>query len=218
MFFLALFSLVGSVVYGQVLVIDPTTSGAMLVSSSVINGQLNTTNNNLSAINRAQLAVSGQLVIVNDFQNNIYKGLSEVSAIVNNLYSIKEIAETGSDIVRDVGKAVSIARSNPALLLFAEQGARDFQQRAIGLSADVGAYVLKGGNSNLMDAGERGKLLNHTAAELRVLRGIAYGMQRAMYWAQIRGIWKSLNPWSAWENQDVRIANSVISEAKYLRR
>ena len=207
-----------NLLFAQELVFDPTTSGAMLVSSSVINGQLNTTNNNLTAINRAQLAVSGQLVIVNDLQNKIYKGLSEVSAIVNNLYSIKEIAETASDIVTDVGKAVSIARSNPVLLLFAEQGARDFQQRAIGLSAEVGAYVLKGGNSNLMDAGERRKLLNHIAAELRILRGLAYGMQRAMYWAQMRGIWKSLNPWSSWENQDVRIANSVISEAKYLRR
>ncbi|WP_214070045.1 hypothetical protein [Mucilaginibacter sp. dw_454] len=215
--FFWLLALRGSL-FAQELVVDPTTSGAMLASSAVINGQLNTTNNNLSAINRGQLAVSSQLVIVNDLQNKIYTGLSQVASVINNLYSIKEIAETGTDIVRDVEKSVTIAKSDPVLLLFAEQGARDFEQRAATLAADVGTYVLKGGNDNLMDAGERGKLLNHIAGELRILRGIAYGMQRAMYWAQMRGIWKSLNPWQNWENQDVRIANSVISEAKYLKR
>jgi hypothetical protein len=216
-FFLALLALGGSA-FSQELVVDPTTSWAMLASSAIINGQLNTTNNNLSAINRGQLAVSSQLVIVNDLQNNIYTGLSQVASVINNLYSIKEIAETGTDIVNDVEKSVVMAKSDPMLLLFAEQGARDFEQRAAALAADVGTYVLKGGNDNLMDAGERGKLLNHIASELRILRGIAYGMQRAMYWAKLRGIWKSLNPWQTWESQDVRIANSVISEAKYLRR
>jgi hypothetical protein len=213
-----LLCLLGKAGFSQELVIDPTTSGAMLASSAVINGQLNTTNNNLSAINRGQLAVSSQLVIINDLQNKIYQGLSQVASVINNLTSIKEIAETGSDIISDVEKSVSIARSDPVLLLFAQKGAQDFETRAVALAADVSAYVLKGGNDNLMDAGERGKLLNHIAAEMRILRGIAYEMQRAMYWAQMRGIWKSLNPWATWENQDVQIANSVISEAKYLKK
>lgn len=198
--------------------VDPVTSGAMLVNSSVINSQLNTTNNKLTAIQTAQLAVAGQLTIVNDLQNNIYKGLSQVAAVINNLYSIKDIAETGSDIVSDVGKAVQTARSNPVLLLFAQQGAQDFERRAAALAADVSAYVLKGGSDNLMDSAERGKLLNHIMTEMHALRGLAYGMQRAMYWAQLRGIWSSLNPWATWQNEDVRIANSVLSEAKYLHR
>ena len=202
----------------QEIVIDPVTSGAMLTNSAVINSQLNTTNNKLNAIQLGQLAVAGQLTIVNDLQNKIYKGLSEVAAVINNLYSIKDISETGSDIVSDVNKAVQTARSNPALLLFAQQGAQDFERRAVALAADVSGYVLQGGKANLMDSGERGKLLNHIVVELHVLRGIAYGMQRAMYWAQLRGIWASLNPWATWQNEDVRIANSVLAEAKYLHR
>lgn len=200
----------------QELVVDPVTSGAMLANSAIINSQLNTTNNKLTAIQTAQLAVTGQLTIVNDLQNKIYKGLSQVAAVINNLYSIKDIAETGSDIVSDVELAVKTARSDPALLLFAQKGAQDFEQRAVALATDVSAYVLKGGSDNLMDSSERGKLLNHIVTELHVLRGIAYGMQRAMYWAQLRGIWASLNPWATWQNEDVRIANDVISQAKYL--
>ena len=203
--------------FAQELVVDPTTSAAVLVNSSVINGQLNTTNNNLSLIQKGQLAVTGQLVIVNKLQNDIYTGLSQVASVINNLTSIKEIADCGTDIVSDVEQAAILAKSDPVLLLFAEQGAREFETRAVTLAADVSAFVLKGG-SNLMDAGERGKLLNHIETEMEVLRGIAYGMQRAMYWAKMRGLWNSLNPWETWKNQDVQIANDVINNAKYLKQ
>lgn len=202
----------------QELVIDPTTSAAILVNTSTINGQLNTTNNNLNLIQKGQLAITGQLTIVNKIQNDIYKGLSQVASVINNLTTIKDIAECGTDIISDVGQAITQAQSDPVLLLFAEQGARDFETRAVTLSADVSAFVLKSGGDNLMDSGERGKLLNHIDAEMQILRGIAYGMQRAMYWAKMRGIFQSLNPWATWQNMDVRIANDVINNAKYLKQ
>ena len=201
----------------QTLTVDPTVSAAIAVNAGVINGQLNTTNNKLDLIQKGQLAVSSQLVIVNDLQKKIYTGLSQVASVINNLTTIKEIAECGADIVNDVEASVTLAKSDPVLLLFAEQGARDFETRAATLSADVSAFVLKGGN-NLMDSGERGRLLNHIADEMRILRGIAYGMDRAMYWAKINGIFRSLNPWAEWQNEDVRIANDVLTNAKYLKQ
>lgn len=217
LFLILLPILIFKAAFAQEIVVDPATSAAIAVNSAVINGQLNTTNNNLSAIQKGQLAVTGQLVIVNDLQNKIYKGLSQVASVISNLTSIKEIASCGTDIVNDVGHAVTIAKSDPVLLLFAEEGAREFETRAVTLSADVSAFVLKGGN-NLMDAGERGKLLNHIESEMQILRGIAYGMGRAMYWAKMRGIWASLNPWEEWKNMDVQIANDVLNNAKYLKQ
>ncbi|QTE40538.2 MULTISPECIES: hypothetical protein [Mucilaginibacter] len=203
--------------HAQTLTVDPAVSAAIAVNAGVINGQLNTTNNKLDLIQKGQLAVTGQLVIVNDLQNKIYQGLSQVASVINNLTTIKEIAECGTDIISDVEASVKLAKSDPVLLLFAEQGARDFETRAATLAADVSAFVLKGGN-NLMDSGERGKMLNHIADEMRILRGIAYGMDRAMYWAKINGIFRSLNPWAEWQNQDVRIANDVLTNAKYLKQ
>jgi len=202
----------------QALYVDPVTSGAIAVQASVINSQLDKNNERLSLIAKGQLAVTGQLVIVNDLQDRIYRGLSEVSAVMNNLFSVKEIADIGIDIVGDVEKSVSLAKANPLLLLFAEEGAREFKLRSVKLSAEVGGFVLKGGRDNLLDAGERSKLLNHIANQMRILRGIAYGMQRAMYWAKMKGIFASLNPWDTWINMDVRIANSIINEAKYLKK
>ncbi|MGO4875141.1 hypothetical protein ACEN2P_00940 [Pedobacter psychrotolerans] len=205
-------------VAAQALYIDPVTSGAIAVHASVINNQLDKNNERLSLIAKGQLAIAGQLVIVNDLQDKIYRGLSEVSSVMNNLFSVKEIADIGIDIAGDVEKSVRLAKANPLLLLFAEEGAREFKLRAVKLSAEVGGFVLKGGRDNLMDAGERSRLLNHVANEMRILRGIAYGMQRAMYWAKMKGIFASLNPWDSWINSDVRIANSVLTEAEYLKR
>src|ERR1700755_704005 len=93
--------------FGQELVVDPTTSGAILLSTSTINGQLNKTNDKLDLIQKSQLAVSGQLVIVNDMQNKIYQGLSQVASVINNLTTIKDIADCGTDIVQDVQAAVN---------------------------------------------------------------------------------------------------------------
>lgn len=204
-------------VQAQVLVVDPAVSGAIVADGTLINGQLNTTNNRLDLIQKGQMAVSGQLVLVNNLQNRIYQGLSQVASVINNLSTIKEIADCGIDIVKDVQSAVTMAKSNPVLLLFAERGARDFQTRATALATDVSAFVLRGGTQNLMDSGERGKLLNHIASEMHILGGLAYGMNRCIYWAKINGILRSLNPWGEWQNQDVRIANEVLTNARYLK-
>jgi len=205
-------------VYGQELVVDPATAAAIAVDGGLINSQMNTTNNKLTLIQQGQLAVSTQLVAANNLQNKIYKGLSEVASVINNLTTIKDIFDCGTDIINDTEASLKLAKSDPILLLFAERGARDFETRASTLAADVSAFILKGGSDNLMNSGERAKLLNHIATELRILRGIAYGMDRAMYWAQMNGILRSLNPWAEWQNQDVRIANEVINNAKYLKQ
>src|SRR6201986_2552962 len=118
--FILLFCFAIKASYAQELVVDPTTSAAIAVNAAVINGQLNTTNNKLDLIQKGQLAVTGQLTIVNKLQNDIYTGLSQVASVINNLTSIKEIASCGTDIVNDVASAVTIAKSDPVLLLFAE--------------------------------------------------------------------------------------------------
>jgi hypothetical protein len=202
----------------QAVYVDPSTAAAMAVHSGIINGQLNTTNNKLTLIQSGQLAVTGQLTAVNTLQKDIYKGLSEVSSIMSNLLAIKDIAEISSDIVTDVDKAASLAQSDPVLLLFAQQGATEFKTRAVALSSEVSTFVLQGGQSNLMDSGERAKLLNRIVSELSIIRGVAYGMYRTMYYAKMRGILNSLNPYSGFINIDRQIGDGIIQNSKTLKQ
>jgi hypothetical protein len=205
-------------VSAQAVYVDPTTAAAMSVHSGIINGQLNTTNNKLTLIQTGQLAVTGQLTAVNSLQKDIYKGLSQVSSIMSNLLAIKDIAEISSDIVTDVNKAATLAQSDPVLFLFAQQGATEFKTRATALSAEVSTFILQGGQSNLMDSGERAKLLNRIVSELSIIRGVAYGMYRTMYYAKMRGILKSLNPYSGFINIDRQIGDNIIQNSKTLKQ
>ncbi|SJN47942.1 hypothetical protein [Sphingobacterium sp. JB170] len=212
---LALLLLWGSPSEGQIY-IDPAVAAATTAHAGVMNRQLNNVNDKLTLIQRGQLAVTGQLVIINDLQSKIYKGLSEVSGAVRSLLSVKEIAQITLDISKNVTKAMELAKSNPALLLFAEAGAREFKTRATALASEVSGMALKGGKQNLMDAGERAKMLGRIHQELTILRGVSYGMHRSMFWAQQRGILNSLNPYSGFVNIDKKIADDVIRNSKFL--
>ncbi|RZM09228.1 MAG: hypothetical protein EOO88_49105 [Pedobacter sp.] len=197
---------------------DPATAGAMALHSGVIDRQLDKTNDHLTLIQRGQLAVTGQLTMINEVQRSLYRGLSEVSGVMKSLLAVKDIAEISGDIFSDVNKSISIAVDNPAFLLFAQAGANEFRTRAISLSAEVSAFVLKGGSDNLMDSGERSKLLNRIATQLMILRGVSYGMYRSMYRARQIGLLNALNPYAGFINSDRRIADDILSRLKTLKK
>src|SRR5690606_13702388 len=125
--------------------VDPAVAGATDAHSAVINSQLNATNERLTLIERGQLAITGNLTIVNTMQDKIYNGLSEVSSILTNLSNVQEIARIATGISSDLSQVVYLAGENPALLLFAERNATLFQQRATSLALEVSSFVLKGG-------------------------------------------------------------------------
>ncbi|MBB5440642.1 hypothetical protein HDC92_004345 [Pedobacter sp. AK017] len=206
-----------SQVHAQIYV-DPAVAAATAAHSGVINNQLGRTNENLTLIQRAQLAVTGELAIANDLQNQIYRGLSEVSGAVRSLLAVKDIAEISADIARDATKAVTLAQANPVLLLFAEQGAREFKSRALALAAEVSSFALQGGINGLMDSGERAKILDKIRTDLMILRGVAYGMHRTMFWTKQRGILNSLNPYSGFINIDKQIADDILLNSKLFKR
>jgi hypothetical protein len=202
----------------QTITVDPVLTGAIITHAGVMNSGLDNTKSKLTLIEKGQAAVTSQLVIVNDMQNKIYKGLSEVSSVLTNLSTIKEIGDIGLDIFNDTEKALELAKSSPQLLLFAQENANDFKTRATSLALEVNNFALKGGANNLMDSGERSKFINHVATELRIMRGLAYGMERAMYWAKMKGFWKAVNPWQNYTDIDKRIATDVVSKSATLKR
>jgi len=216
LFFVLLLQL-GSLAGHAQIYVDPAVAAATAAHSGLINSQLRRNNEHLSLIQRGQLAVTGELALVNNLQGQIYRGLSEVSSALRSVVAVTDIAQTAVDIFSQGQKAVDIAKSNPLLLLFAEQGIREFRTRAIALSAEVSSFVLQGGSGNLMDSGERAKLLGRIREQLLILRGIAFGMQRTMFWASQRGILNSLNPYAGFVNMDKRIADDILSNSKLIK-
>lgn len=202
--------------FGQIY-FDPAVSGAQAAHSAIIDKQLNTTNEKLTLIERGQLTVTGNLTVVNSMQEKIYKGLSEVSSILTTLSNVKEIARIATGISSDVDDIMELANENPAFLLFAEQNATLFQQRATALALEVSNFALKGGAENLMDAGERSKIINSILNELVILRSYTYGMYRSMYFARLKGFLRSANPFQGYMEMDVAIVDDIIKNRKTLK-
>lgn len=196
---------------------DPGVSGAQAAHSAIIEKQLNTTNEKLTLIERGQLAVTGNLTVVNSMQEKIYKGLSEVSSVLTNLSNVTEIARIVNGISSDVDDIMNLANENPAFLLFAEQNASLFQQRATALALEVSNFALKGGAENLMDAGERSKIINTILDELVILRSYTYGMYRSMYFARLKGFLRSANPFQGYVEMDVAIVDDIVKNRKTLK-
>ncbi|MCM0059559.1 MAG: hypothetical protein NBV57_01770 [Algoriphagus sp.] len=215
---LLVFMILSGSSFGQTVYVDPAVAGATAAHSAVINSQLNATNERLTLIERGQLAITGNLTIVNTMQDKIYKGLSEVSSILTNLSNVQEIARIATGISSDLSQVIDLAGENPALLLFAERNATLFQQRATSLALEVSSFVLKGGENNLMDAGERSKLINQILTEMVILRSYSYGMYRAMHFAQMKGFVRALNPFQGYINVDIQFAQDIARKAKTLQR
>ncbi len=216
-FQIVVFLLLSGSSFGQTVYVDPAVSAATAAHSVIIDTQLKATNERLTLIERGQLAITGNLTIVNSMKDKIYKGLSEVSSILTNLSNVQEIARMATAISGDLGDVMDLAKENPALLLFAERNATMFQQRATSLALEVSSFVLKGGENNLMDAGERSKLINQILTEMVVLRSHTYGMYRAMYFAQMKGFVKALNPFQGYINVDIQLAQDIARKAKTLQ-
>ncbi|WP_439484435.1 hypothetical protein [Cyclobacterium plantarum] len=198
--------------------VDPAVSGAQATHAAVINTQLNNTNERLTLIERGQLAVTGNLTVVNTMQEKLYEGLTEVSAILTNLADVKEIARIATGISGDVRDIMKLARTNPEFLVFAQQNASLFQQRATALALEVQQFALKGGKDNLMDAGERAKIINTILDELLILRSYTYGMYRSMQFASMKGLFKSLNPFQGYIEMDLAIMNDILRKREVLTR
>lgn len=202
----------------QQYVIDPQhlasviANGAARSSAEAAHEQyLTKINNNLNDLN----INAGSVVLA---QTMIYQGLSNVNAALKDGLEVKYMAVVVADMTGYISQALSMAKSEPYLLLFANNIAAEMRARALALVTDVSGYVLKEGNNVLADYNARDQLLHKVMQELQILDGLAYGAWKAMYWAKERGIIASLNPSADFINRDKTFVSQIIRNAKYLKQ
>lgn len=201
--------------FSQTVYVDVLTAPAMIAYSNTLKSEQNKTNTNLSNIQKGQALVATQLKVANDLHDKVLKGLTQVSQTLNNALTIKEIYSTSVDIINDTKQTIDLAAGNPVLTVFAVNSAKTFKERAVLMTAEI-SRILASGETNMMDAGERQKLLNYIHTEIRLLGANVYMMKESMYWAKMNGIWNTLNPFRAWINQDEMIIKSVMQRSKQI--
>lgn len=189
-----------------------TENAAVRSSAELTHDQyLGKINNNINNLNTNV----GSVVLA---QTMIYEGLSNVNSALKDGLAVKNMAVIIADMTGYIRQALDMAKSEPYLLVFAENISAEMQKRSLALVTDVSGYILKEGDNVLADYNSRDQLLRKVVTQLQILDGLAYGAWKAMYWAKERGVIASLNPFATYISQDSRIVSQIIQNAKYLRQ
>mgnify|MGYP003472427354 CR=1 FL=1 len=163
---------------------------------SQINQQVDNININLSAV-----------VLV---KNIIHQSLTHIDQGLKSSIQVVSIGKLVEEIYKESSLVLQQAASAPWLLLFAEQASKSFKDRSLKLALEVSEFVLKEGADILMDYQKRDYLLNKISLELKVIRALIFSMYRAIYWAKINGIVKSINPYASFINTDKQKADEIL--------
>lgn len=174
------------------------------------NSYLSTIRDRLEDIN---LNVSSVVLV----QDMIHRSLTEVDQALRSGLTVRQIGQIGTEIIDECNLMLQTARDAPHLLLFAEDVARQMKDRGIRLAAEVSGFVLREGQNVLMDYEKRDALLRKIVLELRVMRALVYGMHRSMYYAKLRGVFRTLNPYSQFMDRDKRMVDDIIYKIKLLK-
>ena len=204
--------------FAQEYVFDPRvcesviTNQAVRSSAEITHQQyLGKINNNLNNINTNV----GSVVLA---QTMIYEALANVNSALKDGLAVKNLAVIVADMTGYINQALALAKSDPALLLFASKISDEMRVKSIALVTDVSGYVLKQGNNVLADYNSRDELLKKVTTQLQLLDGLAYGAWRAMYWAKEKGIIASLDPFAGFVYKDKLFVQQIIANAKYLKQ
>ena len=204
-------------VYSQTIIFDPghfaivNENGAVrLAAENTHNNYLNTISNRLDDIN---LNISSVVMV----QTLIHNSLTQVNQALKSGIAAAQVAQISAEIIRESNAMIVMAGTEPHLVLFAEDVARQMKTRGINMVSEVSAFVLKEGSNVLMDYQKRDALLRKVILELKVMRALCYSMGRSMYWAKMNGILKTANPYRDFINQDIRLAGDIIRNYQLLK-
>lgn len=120
-------------------------------------------------------------------------------------------------IIRNQASIYQMAYSNPMLIGMAYQTEIEFVSKArslvnylIGLSASVGAI-------NQMKASHRKILFDYVLTELNTIQAMSENLLNSMYYTNLVGGLRSLNPFQTYIDQDKELVQDIIRNAQFLK-
>lgn len=203
--------------FAQTVVFDPGHFAIVNENSVVRLSAENTHNNYLGTINKRLDDINVNVSSVVMVQTLIRNSLTQVNQALKSGLTAVQIGQISQEIILESNNMIAIAQTNPVLLLFAEDVARQLKSRGINLVSEVSGFILKEGDNVLMDFEKRDALLRKVVLELKVMRALCYSMSRSMYWAKVNGVLKTANPYRDFINRDTRLASDILFKYQILK-
>lgn len=208
-FFIVL-TIITKTVSGQRVVFDRNHFNIVNENGAVRLGAENTHNSYLNTINSRLDDININISSVAMVQGLILHSLTQVNQALKSGLTVQQISRLSLEIIKDSNELIEMAKDQPYLLLFAEDVARQMKHRGLKVVNEVSDFILKEGDNVLMDFEKRDALLQKIVIELKVMRTLVYSLKRSMYWAKINGVWRTLNPYRSFINQDKRLVDDIL--------
>jgi hypothetical protein len=158
---------------------------------------------------------SGLLQLV-ALRTMVYNSLTEVNDLLKDGRVMTYMTTLVSDILEETTLIIQMAAEDPELMIFATRSVNSIKTQALELYDEISGFTNKGGTEAMMNNGTRDELLRKITQRLQLLRGSLFAMHSSLYWKKMAGVWNSLSPFSTWINQDKRIIDRILLEAKML--
>ena len=201
--------------FAQQLVFDPAVLSTLVINHEAQQKALVDIKEKETAIAAAQTTIATQMAVIRELKQKVYNSLSQVTSIIRESRSIIYAIDIAKDIGEYQGKMVEIASGDPVLTLVAVQAEAELITRTASLFTYIYSTAIIGGDINLMDNKQRLDIIRHVVNELRIMRGIAYGIYRRMTIAKRAGIWRTMNPFRLnYPNTGGAIVASLLDEIK----
>ncbi|WP_158856370.1 hypothetical protein [Lunatibacter salilacus] len=147
----------------------------------------------------------------------ILKSLNEVNEGLKNAIQVKQIGRTLQRIYVLSDETLVMSSQNPVLLLFAETYIKQAKERSLTLITEVSTFVLSEGENLLINGNVRDELLVKIRQEIELIAAYLLAVRNAMYWANINGVLKQLNPYQTYINQNLNLADQILRQKRILQ-
>ena len=208
---LPFFSTIG---FAQNTYIDVTTSLALNMYANNLKSEQNKTIEQQTKLQQAQAWVSTQMVVANDIQNKVLKGLREVSGTLSNGIQMKNILTSLQNSYKYTGDILNIVSAHPQYSIFGVKSSEKVYLTAADIVTEY-SDILAGGDLNLATAGDRSKLLTQTLQKVMMLEMWILDVKLRLERAIRIGFWKSANPFQGYVDTDKSIVDNIMNQYKW---
>lgn len=208
---LPFFSTIG---FAQNTYIDVTTSLALNMYANNLESEQNKTIEQQTKLQQAQAWVSTQMVVANDIQNKVLKGLREVSGTLSNGIQMKNILTSLQNSYKYTGDILNIVSAHPQYSIFGVKSSEKVYLTAADIVTEY-SDILAGGDLNLATAGDRSKLLTQTLQKVMMLEMWILDVKLRLERAIRIGFWKSANPFQGYVDTDKSIVDNIMNQYKW---
>lgn len=196
----------------QTTYVDIMTAPAMLVYAGNLKSSQEKTIDEMSAIKQKQAWLTSQMVLVNDVQNKVYKGLSQVNSVVSNGLQLKRIYDELSKMPGNLQGVYQEVSSQPEYSVFGVKAGQLVYNKSIEYYAEV-SELLSSGEFNLMTSGDRMLLLESLEQKTRMLNFYLINIKYSIMRAKAKGWWRAINPFQDYMDTDKAIFDQIINQA-----